>query len=160
MTKRPSTIVVSVRCDLRDLTVIALWLNDQQKLPESIGSLGRKSIELLSDMIRKKNPTYSKMTTAEALSLLNQMGLKRGERNQFSLVKRLELEDAVMELNEPSKRLLDDKQLDDIMSDVMTRSSNYSKEEMDKITNQLGGTVKNGSNDEFSPDGEGNKPNK
>lgn len=151
MEKRPSTIVVSVRCDLRDLTVIALWLNEQRQLPDSIGRLGRQTVELFSDMIRKKNPNYAKMTTAEAISTLNQMGLKRGERNKETLIKRLELEDAVLEIQEPTVPILPKDDLDGIMEDVIRRrqESTHSKEEMDEITKQLGDIV-NGE-DEFRP---------
>jgi len=163
--KRPSTIVMSVRCDLRDITVIALWLNEQRRLPDTIGTLARTSIELFSDMIRSKEPKYSKMTTSEAITLLNQMGLRRGERNRETLIKRLELEDAVLELKEPSKPIISSDELDRIMEDV-TKSSNYSKEEMDRLTNQLGDIVDdtdqrpNHQERELPPIGEGTKSNK
>ena len=142
-TKRPRTVVVSIRCDLRDLAVCALWLNEQGHLPESMGALGRKTIELFSDMIRSKNDLYAKMTTAEALSTINQMGLRKGQRNQESLIKRLELEDAALELQSSSRVVMPHEDISGIAEDVAkSRSSGaYSKEQMDRITNQLGGTV-------------------
>lgn len=141
-TKRPNTIVLSVRCDLRDLAVVALWLNEQGQLPDTIGTLGRTIIQLFSDMIRAKEEKYQRMTTAEALDQLNRMGLRRGERNTNTLIKRLQLEDLVLE-SQPSKIVMPSDDLGDIAADVIKRQQSpvYSKDEMDKITDQLGDTL-------------------
>ena len=140
--KRPNTIVLSVRCDLRDLAVIALWLNEQGQLPDTIGTLGRTTIQLFSDMLRRKHPDYQRMTTADALNRLSQMGLRRGERNTNTLIQRLQLEDVVLEA-QPSKIVMPADRLSGIAEDVVHRQQNpaYSKDEMDEITKKLGDTL-------------------
>lgn len=153
--KRPSTMVMSVRCDIRDVAVIALWLNDSGSIPDSLGTLGRTAIEMLADMVRAKNPSYRGLTTADALSRISQMGLQRGQRNTHTLVKRLELEDAVLEHQKPSYLVMPDNDLGDLADEVANRlkTDTSSKEEMDRITKNLGGAIYGG---EDSKDGNGN----
>jgi len=90
-------------------------------------------------MVRSKDDKYSNISTSEALSLIRQMGLRKGERNQSSLIKQLELED--IKLEGPSMVTISQEQLSDIAEEVTLKSGHYSKEEMDRITEQLGGVV-------------------
>jgi hypothetical protein len=126
---------------MRDLATITLYLNDNNRLPETIGSLGRVSVEMLSDMIRAKDSRYHIKTTAEALDLIKQAGLQPGKRNRDTLIKRLELEDAV--LDSSTKPLISSQVTSDILEDITRRDkeSRYSKEEMDAITKSLGGAI-------------------
>lgn len=140
MKSRERTIVLSVRCDIRDVSVVALWLNENKSGAKTVGEVGRRSIEMLSDMIKAKDPErYAHLTTADALHRLEKMGLKRGTRNTYTLVKRLELEDVVLE-QQPSHGLSIS---EEIARDIQqtTRSGSYSKEEMQRITDSLGGIV-------------------
>ena len=155
--KRPTTMVLSVRADLRDLAIVALWLNNQGQGAQNMGELGRRSIELLSDMIKKRDPSLAIISTADAISQLDQMGLKRGDRNTHSLVKQLQLEDAVMELREPTQKIISLENVQDIVERVRVHetSGKFSSAEMKRVTDALGGAVDERDDDIGEHDGSG-----
>ena len=143
---KPTTIVLSVRADLRDIAIVALWLNNKGQGAQSMGELGRRAIELLSDMIKKQDPSLAIMLTSDAINQLDQMGLKRGERNNFSLVKQLQLEDAVLELSSPTQPVMSSDIATNIAEAVRKRQVEESsnKDKMKILTDALGGAVDGG----------------
>lgn len=143
---KPTTIVLSVRADLRDIAIVALWLNNKGQGAQSMGELGRRAIELLSDMIKKQDPSLAIMLTSDAINQLDQMGLKRGERNNFSLVKQLQLEDAVLELSSPTQPVMSSDIATNIAEAVRKRQVEESsnKDKMKTLTDALGGAVDGG----------------
>lgn len=148
MKSRVRTMVMSVRCDLRDIATIALWLNQQNQGAKALGEIGRRAVEMVADMIRAKNDKYLTISTSEALSQLDQMGLRTGKGNRYTLIKQLQLEDAKEELKQPTHFTVSASELTDIAEDVVRRKkeSEISKGEMDRIAKELGSDT--GTNEE------------
>jgi len=141
MKSRIRTMVMSVRCDLRDIATIALWLNEQNQGARSLGEIGRRAVEMVADMVRAKDDKYLSISTSEALSQLDQMGLRTGTGNRHTLIKQLQLEDAKDELEQPTYHTMPSSELSNIAEDVARRQSEQktTKEELDRIAKELEG---------------------
>jgi len=71
MRKKQPTFVASIRCDIRDIEVIARYMSDQGVLMGTRSKVASRAMKVLADILRGDRP---KGSVKEALSSLADMG--------------------------------------------------------------------------------------
>jgi hypothetical protein len=103
---RPTTAVVTTRCDQRTVATLLLFWHLKDEHPRSLSELLRLSLETLGDIVRSNHPELNITSTSQARQVLFESGmgdLTSGKRkNRGNLVNQLELEDMAAEGINPS----------------------------------------------------------
>ena len=116
-----STIVISVRIDVRDLATLALFMESSGNRPSSKGNLCREMLELMSSHVKRVKADLNIESVSEALQILNSMGLglSEGKRGRLSpsILEGVRLEDG-FSLPQGKTSLITNKIIQDMAEEV------------------------------------------
>uniref|UniRef100_A0A6M3K8K9 Uncharacterized protein n=1 Tax=viral metagenome TaxID=1070528 RepID=A0A6M3K8K9_9ZZZZ len=108
LAKRPTTVVLTTRCDMRTLASLALWWREQGDSPRSTSELVRISLEMFADIVLKKYSRLEVEKTDDAEEILARCGMRIRKKNRRHVLEQLQLEDQLLS-SRPSPTYVTDK---------------------------------------------------
>ena len=92
---KPSTTVVSTRCDIRFLAAIAKFYQSLNDMPETRSKLIRRIIEDFYSILISSEKIEPISSTLDAFSYLSSNGLKPSDRGRSMLINQINIETIV-----------------------------------------------------------------
>jgi len=163
-TKKPPTLVTTIRFDMRSAATIMQFLRENEEYPHTAGMLARTAVEYLAEQITRANPGMRWESTDKAMYFLRKCGIsnpfKKTAKNHRTLVQQLELEDMKLDGFDAKKMMSDnracyDKDMKTSILEALPGAVKIQEKREESLTkrdddfyNELGAVAKQGKEEE------------
>ena len=128
ITKRPASLVINSRCDIRTIASLALFWRGQNEPAKSVSEIVRVSLETIQEALVLQGKARHVEGVEEALEIIQQMGLTIPERSRSIVAKALANESLILEGFNPAKLVRTNKNKVTPSHPMAERASNLMRE--------------------------------